>query len=278
MISTIQPMDVHLKNIFPAVLEVAAGKIFDNQPMQPVLLELLSAPAASLPSRLESSLSMLLHPNEAEVFNGYRFPKRRSEYLTGRICAKMAVDGFLQRTQTPSMPLSLSEIEIARTADGRPEVRLDNPETKAPQMDISISHGGEYGAALAAHGKCGIDVQLRQAGLLRVRKKYCSEGDYNLLETSLPARDPLTRLAVLWAAKEAAKKALSHWHMPGFLDLVLCRLENLTNCMVLVFHITQKKRQVMPAKVTVATDMFGEYSLALCLVDEDCSDAGTARG
>ncbi len=86
-------------------------------------------------------------------------------------------------------------------------------------MDISISHSGDYGAALAACSPCGIDLQLRQDSLLKVKEKYCSEAEYRLLETFLSETDTLARLALLWAAKEAAKKALSHWQMPGFLDL-----------------------------------------------------------
>ena len=271
-------MDKQLNNLFPATIRKSAIEIFGKQSIQPVLLELLSATAVGSHPLTDSCPGKMLHPNEAAILSGYRFPKRRSEYLTGRICAKMAIQGFFNLTNTHAPPLILPEIEISNTINRRPVIRIHTANTNVPKMDISISHSGDYGVALATAAQCGIDLQRQETTLLRVQEKYCSAYEYSLLETYLANNDTKTRLSLLWAAKEAAKKALSQWQMPGFLDLELWKLEkNFRDCIVLSLKITQDKSQQLPEEVTVVAGMFGDYALAICLVSEDLSDAGTTR-
>jgi phosphopantetheinyl transferase (holo-ACP synthase) len=92
--------------------------------------------------------------------------------------------------------------------------------------------------------------------------------------------DKIARLALLWAAKEAAKKALSYWQMPGFLDLEVQKVKNFSNCIDFSLRISSTKGRPMPEEVTVVAGMFGEYAqyaLAICLINEDRSDAGITR-
>jgi 4'-phosphopantetheinyl transferase EntD len=260
-------------NIFPATIKEGAIETFGEQSMQPVLLPLLSAPMSPSP---KDPVIDLLHQNEAATLSGYKFPKRRSEYLTGRICAKIAVRELFNLTATHSPPPLMSEIEIARMASERPKLCVHTLSNTTLKMDISISHSGDYGAALAAGSPCGIDLQLRQDSLLKVKEKYCSEAEYRLLETLLSETGTLTRLTLLWAAKEAAKKAISHWQMPGFLDLEVSDLKNFTHYTAFTLHISNIKNQLLPKKVKVIAGMFKEYALAICLM-EDNSNAGITR-
>jgi phosphopantetheinyl transferase len=273
-------LDKQLKNLFPEAIQKVAAEIFGEQSMQTVLLGLLSAPTsatAELHPQADLSFCELLHPKEAAILNGYRFPKRRAEYLTGRICAKMAIRRLLNVTLDHSISPILSEIEIARTENGRPDIFIHVSEANALKLEISISHSGDYGVAIATESHCGVDLQLQQSNLLRVQEKFCSEGEYSLLEMFLTDSDKLTRLALLWAAKEAAKKALSHWQMPGFLDLEVQKLKSFTNCIGLFLRISPTKCRPMPEEVTVVAGMFGEYALAICLIKKDRSDAGITR-
>ncbi|MCP4340907.1 MAG: 4'-phosphopantetheinyl transferase superfamily protein, partial [Desulfobulbaceae bacterium] len=104
--------------------------------------------------------------------------------------------------------------------------------------------------------------------LLRVQKRYCSEAEYRLLETFATDIDMTTRLNILWAAKEAAKKALSCWEMPGFLDLELRELKKSTNYIALSLHIPHTKSKHMVKEVTVVASIFDDYALAICLINE----------
>lgn len=249
-------------NLFPKTINNGAIEIFGQQSFQPVLLKLLPVPMP-----LTGPILGLLHQNEVATLSGYKFPKRRSEYLTGRICAKMAVHELLNQTSVPSNLEKLSAIQISNTENGRPVACFDALENNTPKMDISITHSGDYGAALTAGSPCGIDLQLRQDSLLKVKEKYCSQDEFRLLETLLPETDTLTRLALLWAAKEAAKKALSHWQMPGFLDLEMSDLKNFTHYTAFTVQVTNIKNQVMPQKVTIIAGMFKEHALAICLMN-----------
>jgi phosphopantetheinyl transferase (holo-ACP synthase) len=251
-------------NLFPTTLKEGAIEIFGEQSMQPVLIELLPAPISTTDPVID-----LLHQNEAGTLSGYKFSKRRSEYLTGRICAKIAVQEFFNLTATDSTPPLMSEIEIARMENERPKVYVHPLSNNTLKLDISISHSGNYGAALAAGSYCGIDIQLRQNSLLKVQEKYCSETEYRLLEAFLTDTDELTRLALLWTAKEAAQKTLSHWQMPGFLDLEAWELQSFANYSAFTLRITNIKSQLMPQHVTVVAGMFGDYALAICLISED---------
>ncbi len=268
-------MDTQLKNLFPEALKKRAMEIYREPAIWPVLLRLVSAhtPAEQLQSAVIGL--ELLHPKEATIFNGYALAKRRAEYLTGRICAKMAIRTHLTETKNHRGPLALTEIEIANNKNGRPTVHIERQKCSELKMDISISHSGEYGLAIAAEPKCGIDIQQQHATLLRVQDKYCNKAEYSLLETSLPDYNTLARLTILWTAKEAAKKALSYWQMPGFLDLQLRLLDNFPDCIALSLQITNAKYQQLPHELTVVADIFEDYALAICLVREESGNART---
>jgi 4'-phosphopantetheinyl transferase EntD len=270
-------MDKQFKNLFPATIYRGAFEIFGKQAMQSVLLELLSAGTVTEQAQNDLSFCKLLHPNEVATLSGYKLPKRRSEYLTGRVCAKMAIQDFLSPSQIPSKPNILSEIEILNGVNGRPKVHIHTDQADDLKMDISISHCGDYGVALAAEAKCGIDLQRQEAALLRVKDRYCSENEFRLLEDFLPDNDTATKLTILWAAKEAAKKALSYWQMPGFLDLGVYKLEKSQDYIALSFHTPETDNQQTPKGVKVVAVTFGDYALAICLINEESSDAGTPR-
>ena len=266
MNSQIPPMDDQLKNLFPTAVKMGMIEIFDEQSVQPFMLRLLAADTAT----------GLLHPKEKTVFSGYRLAKRRTEYLTGRICAKKAVQAFWLESGTCTESPALSEIEIAHTTNGRPIVYLPGAKANQLKVDISISHSGEYAAALTAQSPCGIDVQMQKSALLTVREKYCNETENSLLANRLVNCEHLTRLTLLWAAKEAGKKALSYWQMPGFLNLELCGLTSFPGYCTLSLKIRTIKNSSFPDHITVVAATFGDYALALCLVPVEGGNAGAA--
>lgn len=258
-------MDVQLKNLFPTVLKTGSSEIFGEQFVQPILLQLLDA----------DTDAGLLHPQEKAIFNGYRLAKRKTEYLTGRICAKIAVQGFLLESGTSRETPTLPEIEIARTTNGRPTVYLPGDKARHLRVDLSISHSGDFAAAVTAQSPCGIDVQMQKNTLLQVREKYCTDAETHLLANRLAHCEHLTRLTLLWAAKEAGKKALSFWQMPGFLDLQLCALTSYPGYWSISLRVINSNSH-FAERITVVAAMFGDYALALCLVPGEGGNAGAA--
>jgi len=215
-----------------------------------------------------AAVTSLLHPNELAKIDHYRLAKRRSEFLTGRICAKMALESLWTAGDIALPPL-LSEIDITHDPSGRPIVFRHDLE-RGLHSEISITHGGEYAAALAAELPCGIDIQPQKDNLLRVREKYCSLKEIEVLAELLPGAPLLTRLSLLWAAKEAAKKALSYLQMPGFLELELTRPANSSHqCHSFTLAVRVRNNRRMPDTVTVLATTFENYGVAICLLTKE---------
>lgn len=268
-------MAKQFQNLFPTDIRQAAGVLFGFKSMQPVLLKLQQVVHEDSGLLEEDSpRKKLLNPNEIETLKRYKLLKRRSEYLTGRICAKMAIDNYLTHTEPSTTPVALTDIEIYAKKDGRPFVHFHQPRRPQPVIDISISHSGAYGVALASESTCGIDIQQQAETLLGVKNRYCTTIECSLLKDILPDDELLTRLTLLWAAKEAAKKALSYWWMPGFLDLEVTGLEQkFTRCIGLSLTVKRSDDRQVPHKIAVVTGTFRNYGLAICLINKDQNDA-----
>ena len=79
--------------------------------------------------------------------------------------------------------------------------------------------------AVAASTWCGIDIQADSASLVRVKDRFCSREEEDLLGHHLKKLQLSDHLTLLWAAKEAVKKGADLERMPGFLDLVLTDIQ-----------------------------------------------------
>ncbi len=167
----------------------------------------------------------LLADEEAATLAGLRLPKRRREWLGGRVAAKEAARTLMTRLglAVPAWPGLL----VRADEDGRPRLWMaadDRPAWPA----ISISHSGDYAGALAAHGvDCGLDIQRVTPRVMRVGERFLSGAETALLAASpcLVGLDPAVRLCLAWAAKEAARKAIRLPAPVGFLELTLTGLD-----------------------------------------------------
>lgn len=158
-------------------------------------------------------LTTLLSPAELEIFRRFSYPKRRLEWLGGRLAAKhclhQVVNGHV------SGQFRASHFSILPDANGRP--RLEQPLPDFPSLSVSISHSRGYAAALACQaGACGIDIQQTTPQLASVQERFASAEELDLID---PMVEPLTRLGLLWTAKEAVKKCLLADH-PSFFGAI----------------------------------------------------------
>jgi 4'-phosphopantetheinyl transferase EntD len=145
------------------------------------------------------TLRSLLSPDEARIFAGFAYPKRRLEWLGGRLAAKHCLAALREANGAVSIPCS--SFSLLPDASGRPYLASSGGRTA---ISVSISHSRGYAAALATTtGSCGIDIQHKTDRLHSVRERFAPADELALLQ-GLP--DPLVRLAVLWTAKEAVKK------------------------------------------------------------------------
>jgi phosphopantetheinyl transferase len=143
-------------------------------------------------------LTSLLSPAEAALWTNFTYPKRRLEWLGGRLAAKHSL-GRLLGGESARL---YRDYSLLPDEHGRPALEPLPGINAAPH--VSISHSRDYAAALTtAAGRCGLDIQQTTARLSTVQERFASTEELALL-AALP--DPLTRLCLLWTAKEAVKK------------------------------------------------------------------------
>lgn len=145
------------------------------------------------------ALRALLSPAEARIFARFAYPKRRLEWLGGRLVAKHCLAEL--EGMGPSLPRHYSAYTLLPGASGQPVLTAP---AELAAVRVSISHSRRYAAAVAtATGPCGIDIQHKTDRLHTVQERFTSTAELARL-TCIP--DPLVRLTLLWSAKEAVKK------------------------------------------------------------------------
>lgn len=255
-------------NIFPKALLGLMHRTFPRHRFQPAMQPLVSPREYVRRSQSTPVERHVLAPEELNRAGNFTISKRQDEWLTVRICAKLAALQYHNSISTTHFPLQPAQIHIVSSDTGRPCLAGELP----PELkiaDISLSHGAGYGLALVADTWCGVDIQEPRESLLKVREKFCTPEEEELLQHNLADLPELQHLTLIWTAKEAAKKALSHTRMPGFLELILTETEPHTAGWTLTFLISSRRFNQYPATITVTSELYEGYGIALCLSEEN---------
>ncbi len=207
----------------------------------------------------KSGLIYWLTENEQQLLNKYTLPKRRNEWLAGRICAKIASARWFDTSQ----PVRYNTVDIVNSKSGRPYLKLTEEDTTQPLPDISISHSGKYAGAICASRYCGIDIQEPNKTLQRVLEKYCHNFESALLE-KLDSLEALQRLNMLWTAKEAIRKAMSHKSLPGFLEVTLEDVVSISGPTTFSLKFT-----LGIETIEVVATFYQNYAISICIVEKD---------
>jgi len=209
-------------------------------------------------------LHQWLHEKEMEQLAGYLYPKRRQEWLAGRICAKQALHSFLHNTPKPPPLPDHHRWRVAAEESGRPYFK-QLPGIALPFPQLSITHSKSFAAALVSTRPCGIDIQYPSEGLDRVKERFCTEKEAERLQQSLPHLPHLSRLSLLWTGKEAIKKMLSPTGIPGFHEIALGDITTLNKTETLLhFSTTKVPKTSLPV---LAGLLNNGYGLALCCLE-----------
>jgi len=165
-------------------------------------------------------LSSWLHQRELKRLAGYSHPKRKREWLAGRLCAKQALRVFLRHCHPVPLLPEHQHCLVLSEESGRPY--FDHlAGLSFPPPNLSISHSHSTAVALVCSGPGGIDLQHPAETLVKVKKHFCRAGEEERIGAALPGLSPLLRLALLWSGKEAIKKMLSPTGIPGFHEILL---------------------------------------------------------
>ena len=206
-------------------------------------------------------LAPLLSPAERALFLQFKYPKRRLEWLGGRLAAKHCLHQLLRGHALE--PPSYSDYPLLPDAHGRP--RLELPQARCPALAVSISHSRGYAAALACRkGPCGIDIQQATRTLVSVRERFASEEELDLID---PLTAPLTRLGLLWSAKEAVKKCLLADHPSFFGSIRLTEVRRASDAPLWIARCGLTQGPTLSATVRIAER--DGYLLACATGDAD---------
>jgi phosphopantetheinyl transferase (holo-ACP synthase) len=235
---------------------------FPMPPLAPSLQECLGLAKAPVLRRVELAAlqaevevgrlapARFLTPTEQTAFAGFTFPKRRLEWLGGRLAAKAAA---LVWAGQPVTVAGLTEWQVSSAPDGRPELsKVEIAAEKSPRLELSISHSHGVAAALVVAGRpCGLDLQMITDTVVRVRERFCGEAEAVLLPGGGLRQE--VGLTLLWTAKEALRKGRGGVPLTGFLAMQLVGVEELV-------------KQGWCFRLAVAGA--GEYPVVVFLVDD----------
>lgn len=147
----------------------------------------------------------LLHPEEHQVFQNFKFDRRKISYLLGRLSAKKAIQQLTNDTQSKNIWVDSGVFQF-------PVVRCK----ELQNIQVSISHCEDIGISIAfpeAH-PMGIDVEKVNLDREEVILSQTTNQEKELLSNNyLNSIDGYTRL---FTAKEALSKILKTGMMIDF--------------------------------------------------------------
>ena len=205
-----------------------------------------------------SHANQYLVKSELKTFFSYTFPKRQVEWLGGRIAAKNAANTLL-----PELNRNWLDITIQPDESGRPYL-YSNLDTPIP--DISITHSGSQAAALAViDSLCGLDLQKINATAHKVKKRFCSLSEEQLLKQHLGnTYHQNQQFTALWTAKEAVRKAIPLKPLMGFMEIELKEINPFNNSSFLATFVCMRKNAEQEVKTVLSS--WQDYAWALTII------------
>lgn len=210
----------------------------------------------------EALVRHFLSEREAQHYGAFRFKKRKTEWLGGRLAAKGAALQHLEVMAGPNHPgPDWQDMEIETARQGRPYlVGINGCKTALPE--ISISHSKGLAIGLAAMSRCGVDIQKIGESVVRVRDRFAGQAEYEMLAGMSSDFGMKKNLTLLWSAKEAIKKTAMNGPLPGFLDIELVEVQSRGRGCAFEFAVSEngtKKRR----RQTVWVMEMDEYAFAM---------------
>jgi 4'-phosphopantetheinyl transferase len=146
-----------------------------------------------------------LHPQERRYYETLKFERRIKSYLMGRLAAKKAIAALTGSSD-------LSRIIIQAGIFTQPIATCEGQ----PNIQVSISHCTDFGAALAFPEAHPMGIDLEQ---VNIEQNKVIEREVTESELTLVKRLPIpyeVMLTLLWTGKEALSKVLRTGLMTPF--------------------------------------------------------------
>ncbi len=144
-----------------------------------------------------------LSPAELFTLAGFKFPKRRSDWLLGRWTGKQALSRYLGLAGGLD---ALSRLEIRAAPDGAPEAFVAG---RPAGVAFSISHSAGVSLCVVGDAASAAGCDLEK---IEPREASLAEDYFTVAEAALVAgateEDRATVFTLIWCAKESALKSL----------------------------------------------------------------------
>lgn len=154
-----------------------------------------AASACQIPSAEAHSSLPMLSDRERDLLATHRHPKRRLDWLGGRLAAKEAARRWaLSRDEDPS------GVEILKETSGKPIL------ANRDDLHLTIAHSGDYAVAVVGNRPLGIDLER-----LEERPDSLACAFFSPDEQKWVRQDPSLRSRrcdEVWTRKEAVSKLL----------------------------------------------------------------------
>lgn len=195
--------------------EPMAHALWPKQARPTSLLLPLDRVAFLLAESEKSQLAHYLTASEQQQLASFTMPKRRLEWLGGRIAAKRLLRetyfGRLGAT-VPYHAISIEPDEL-----GAPQVQIIGDDQAPPRISISHSDGVAVAFLSAQQDvRCGIDVERVESRDPSFTNDYFSARERDL---AMHTDEPERILTTMWAVKEAVLKALGLGARVDFRDV-----------------------------------------------------------
>jgi phosphopantetheinyl transferase len=202
---------------------------------------------------------------ENSQFSRLKYPKRRYEWLGGRIAAKYAAIQLSSPTSTELTQNQWQSLKISQNNHGKPSLSSSHNLQNLPY--ISISHSDGVAVGLASYYHCGVDIQEITAALERVEKRFVTQAEKDLLSNHSQAKVKRSDLGVIWSAKEAIKKASALQPLPGFLEISLQDIRRENGYQLEMLFKREKNKIKLHHRVFAI--IYDKFSLALTFNERD---------
>jgi phosphopantetheinyl transferase len=189
-------------------------------------------------------------------------PRRRAEWLLGRIAAKDAVRAYAR--QAFGLTLRAGDIELLPDEHGRPVVNGAWTAAVPSVPLVSISHVDGRAIAVASDGNgSGLGIDLERLGRMKppTEQVAFSASERAILDT-FEQRDREAWALRLWCAKEAAAKATGRGFAAGIRAFVVQDADPLSGAVSVRFEAPGESA----VSLTAFTTREDDWIVATCAI------------
>ncbi len=206
---------------------------------------------------------------ELSYINNLKIPKRRSDFLSGRIAGKKAVKDLLSDSNAAAEPAHFKNIDIRRMDSGAPRIFINN---KHSDILLSISHSGHTALAIAGsteHFKgIGIDIEIidsRDESFINIAfGKNETKGLKKIRDNASVWDDE--KITLHWTIKEALLKSINSGFDMNLKDIEI-NYDNTNKIFIkLKNHIEKKFNETGTEKPVIRSYMLSGFIISVVFI------------